>query len=100
VSDDTTNETADGRESVRRRDRRVARDSVGSGRGLRTLPLLIASVGFEIIGEIVFAGLVVLVSFLVYGEIRWLFVAMVWLAVNGVLLLLASIAWLRGRKRG
>ncbi|WP_166409088.1 hypothetical protein [Labedella phragmitis] len=53
----------------------------------------------EVIGEIVFAALIALVSHLVYGEVRWLFVAAVWLAVNGVLLLLAAVVWLRGRRR-
>ncbi|RWZ68602.1 hypothetical protein ELQ92_05215 [Labedella populi] len=82
-----------------RRDRRAARDDGRSRRGLRAVPLLLASVAFEIVGEIVFAALIALVSFLVYGEVRWLFVAAVWLAVNAVLLLLALIVWLRGRRR-
>jgi hypothetical protein len=68
-------------------------------RGLRSAPRLLASVALEIVGEIVFAALIALVSYVVYGEVRWLFVAAVWLAVNGVLLLLALVVWLRGRRR-
>jgi hypothetical protein len=86
----------------RRRDRRAAREPAAPARvarGLRSVPRLLASVGLEIVGEIVFAGLIALVSYLVYGEVRWLFVAAVWLAVNGVLLLLALAVWLRGRRR-
>lgn len=98
MSDRTTGETS-GRDEPLRRDRRAVRAPARSGRSLRSLPLLIASVGFEIVGEVVFAALIALVSFLVYGEVRWLFVATVWLAVNGVLLLLALILWLRARKR-
>lgn len=79
-----------------RRDR-GARSTGKRSRGVRSIPLLLASVAAEIVGEIVFAALIVLVSFLIYGEVRWLFAAAVWLGVNAVLMVIALLVW--GRRR-
>ncbi len=101
MSDEVRGASDDSREPLRR-DRKAVRAAGRAGgiaRGIRSVPGLVASVALEIVAEIVFAALVALVSYLVYGEVRWLFVAAVWLAVNGVLVLLAVGVWLRGRRR-
>lgn len=54
---------------------------------------------WELLLEVVFFALVVLVSWLVYEEVRWPFVATVFLGVNAVLLALLVIGWLRRRRR-
>jgi hypothetical protein len=53
----------------------------------------------EVIGEVIFAGVVLAVSFLLFGEVNGYFVGGVFLGVNGVLLLLAAAAWAVRRRR-
>ncbi|RUR01261.1 hypothetical protein [Labedella endophytica] len=59
----------------------------------------LGDIAWEVIGELVFFGLVVLVSWLVYGELRWPFVAAVFLGVNAVLVVIALAVWLGRRAR-
>lgn len=85
------NRPAGGRSGVSRDERAPAR---GSARGVRVgwLP--------ELLGEVVFLGLVILVSWLVYGSVRWPFVAVVFLAVNAALAVIALAVFLvRARRR-
>lgn len=60
----------------------------------------LGDIAWEVIGELVFFGLVVLVSWLIYEEVRWPFVAAVYLGVNAVLVVIALAVWLgrRGRR--
>jgi hypothetical protein len=65
----------------------------------RELASGLASIVWEVVGELVFLVLVGLVSWLVYEELRWPFIATVFFSVNAVLLLIAVVAWARGRRR-
>jgi hypothetical protein len=58
----------------------------------------VASVIWEVVGEVVFLALVGLVSWLVYEELRWPFIAAVFLGVNAVLVVIALIVWVRRRR--
>lgn len=59
---------------------------------------MVGSVVWEVIGEIVFFALVALVSWLVYEELRWPFILVVFLGVNAVLVVIALAVWLRRRR--
>lgn len=55
------------------------------------------SVVWEVVFEVVFLILVGLVSWFVYDDLRWPFIAVVFLSVNAVLGLIALAAWARRR---
>ena len=81
-----------------RRDRTALRRGtpVARRRGSAVVSV-VGSVIWEVVGELVFLGLVGLVSWLVYEELRWPFIAAVFLGVNAVLAVIAVIVW--GRRR-
>jgi uncharacterized membrane protein YbhN (UPF0104 family) len=86
-----------------RRDRAALRlGRPATRRGGSAVVSAVAGVIWEIVGEVVFLALVGLVSWLVYGEFRWPFIAAVFLGVNAVLVLLALLVWIRrrGSRRG
>lgn len=101
MSDETTSGIDESRQTLRR-DRQKLRQEGRTGgfrRWLRDVPSRLFGVLLEIVGELVLVGLAALVSFLVYGEVRWLFVAAVWFGVNGALVVIAIVVWLWGRRR-
>lgn len=59
----------------------------------------LGSVVWEVLLELVFFGLVVLVSWLVYSELRWTFIAVVFASVNVVLGVVAAVVWIRKRSK-
>ena len=104
TNDDSIDDAAPGDGApVSRRARRADGDAGPASAGRRPRrrsrrsPVIVGV--WEALLEVVFLGLVCLVSWLVYDELRWPFIAAVFLAVNAVLLVLALVAWLRRRGR-
>lgn len=83
------------RSALRRADRTRRRGGGGA------VASFLGSVVWEVLLEVVFLVLVGLVSWLVYGDLRWGFIAVVFLGVNAVLavIALAAFARRRGRRR-
>jgi asparagine N-glycosylation enzyme membrane subunit Stt3 len=101
VNDEMTPGHDESRQALRR-DRQKLRQEGRTGgfrRWLRDVPSRLFDVLLEIVGELVLVGLAALVSFLVYGEVRWLFVAAVWIGVNATLVVIALVALLWRRRR-
>lgn len=84
-----------------KRDRSALRRAGGTRRrgGLGAMVSLLGSVVWEVLLEVVFLVLVGLVSWLVYEELRWVFIAVVFLGVNLVLVLIALVVFARRRAR-
>ena len=82
-----------GMPEVTRRDRASLRAGARGRRRGASVGAAIASVIWEVVGEILFFVLVALVSWLVYEELRWSFIAVVFLGVNVVLALIALAVW-------
>jgi hypothetical protein len=97
----TTGETGEPPQPLRRDRQKLRHEGTTGGlrRWIRDLPSRLSDVLLEIIGEVVLVGLAALVSFLVYGEVRWPFVAAVWFGVNGTLVVIAIVALLWRRRR-
>lgn len=84
-----------------KRDRSALRRASGAPRrrGRGAAASLLGSVVWEVLLEVVFLVLVGLVSWLVYEELRWGFIAVVFLGVNAVLAMIAFVAFARRRGR-
>lgn len=93
-----------------KRDRRNrgARSGLGSGprsrrerfrEYARGFPQRLAGGLLEAIGELLFVIVIAVTSVVIYGEVRWPFVAAVFFGSNALLLVVALVMWARGSRR-
>lgn len=101
MSDDVTPRAGGPDQPLQRDRQRLRRGGRAGGfrRWLADLPARVLAVSGEILGELLLAALAAVISVLVYGEVRWLFVAAVWFGVNAVLVVIALAVWVGHRRR-